>query len=130
MPTQKRSSGKDKRKPHKGKGKHGTGKGKEKDKDKDKDRDDDNFAPEEDPIVVTGGSVTLEFADSTNNRFIDDGSTPGSKKKFKNKTNGTDNAELTYVRITDKSDKVMMEIDLSTLGIKKSCKVKVFYSIP
>lgn len=87
----------------------------------------DSFVAGGEPIVITGGSVILEFPNATNNKFEDDGPPPLNKRKLKNKS---DRAELTFVRITDKSDNLLMEIDLHLLGIKKSCKVKVFYEIP
>jgi hypothetical protein len=88
---------------------------------------DDNLAVAEEPIIITGGSVILEYPDTTTNKFDDDGSTPGRRKKLKNKSNGTDKVQLTHVDITDKDDNVLMKIDLSTLGINKKCKIKVYY---
>jgi hypothetical protein len=89
---------------------------------------DDALALDEEPIIITGGSVILEYADSLNNKFDDDGSTPGKRKKLKNKSKGTDKVSLTHVDITDKDDNVLMRIDLDVLGINKKCKVKVHYN--
>jgi hypothetical protein len=86
------------------------------------------MTPEEEPIIITGGSVILEYPDTVNNKFDDDGSMPGRKKKLKNRTRGSDRVYLTFVDITDKNDNVLMTIDLNTLGVNKKCKVKVYYS--
>lgn len=83
---------------------------------------------EEEPIIITGGSVILEYADSINNKFDDDGSVPGRRKKLRNKTRGSDRVYLTTVDITDRDDNVVMSIDLNSLGFNKKCKVKVYYS--
>ncbi len=90
------------------------------------------MTPEEEPIIITGGSVILEFPDNANNKFDDDGSMPGVRKKLKNKKGRghSDKVYLTHVDITDKDDNVLMTIDLSTLGINKKCKVKVYSSLP
>lgn len=85
-------------------------------------------SPEEEPIIITGGSVILEYADSVNNKFEDDGSSPGRRKKLRNKLKGSEKSYLTYVDITDKDDNIVMSIDLNSLGINKKCKVKVYYT--
>lgn len=88
----------------------------------------------EDPIVVTGGSVILEYPDDPNNTFMDDGYGHGKKgkmKKLKNKCKGKDNAELTYVRVFDKSGTKLTEIDLKALGKKNNdLRIEISYAIP
>jgi hypothetical protein len=89
---------------------------------------DDALAVDEEPIIITGGSVILEYADNSNNKFDEDGSTPGKRKKLRNKSKGSDKVQLTHVDVTDKDDIVLMRIDLDMLGINKKCKVKVYYT--
>ena len=87
-------------------------------------------AAAQEPIVVTGGSVILEYPDTTTSNFEDYNSSPGTRKKLKHKLHGTDRAELTFVRITDRRDNLLLEIDLRMLGKHKDCKVKIFYDEP
>jgi hypothetical protein len=87
----------------------------------------------EDPIVVTGGSVLLEYPDQPDNTFVDDGYGSGKKgkmKKLKNKSKGTDKAELTFVRVLDKSGNKLAEIDLKTLGKNNNLRIEISYTVP
>jgi hypothetical protein len=88
----------------------------------------------EDPIIVTGGSVILEYPDDTDNTFVDDGYGHGKKgkmKKLKNKSKGKDDAELTFVRVFDKSGALLKEIDLKALGKKnKDLRIEICYAAP
>ena len=88
----------------------------------------------EDPIVVTGGSVILEYPDDTNNTFLDDGyghGKNGKMKKLKNKCKGKDTAELTFVRVLDKSGTTLAEIDLKSFNKKnKDLRIEISYAVP
>ena len=89
----------------------------------------EKFVEGETPIVITGGSVNIEFADQGDDGFEDDVSIPNFKKKLKHKKNGADKVELTRVVITTKSNVALMTIDLGALAKTKDCKVKVFYNL-
>jgi hypothetical protein len=83
----------------------------------------------ETPIVITGGSVNIEFADQGDDGFEPDNPVPGFKMKLKHKKNPQDKVELTRVQVTTKAGAVLMEIDLRALDKHKNCKVKVFYNL-
>ncbi len=93
------------------------------------------FAPSDTPIVISGGSISLEYADKdddgSNDFFEPDGHIPNRKKKFKHKKNMDDKAHLTYLIIVDKDDEsnVIMKIELEKLRIHKKCKIKIYYDI-
>lgn len=93
------------------------------------DEDNDNKELEgETPIVVTGGSLKIEYADKDPDGFEDDGSTAGTKKKLRHKKR--DDVELTRVLITTKtSNTPLMEIKLRDLGKHHDCKIVIFYEM-
>jgi hypothetical protein len=80
------------------------------------------------PIVITGGSVYLEYSDKPDDGFDADFAS-GGKKGVKHKKNSGDKVELSYVDITDGSDKLMMRINLVQLGKHKDCKIKIYYEL-
>lgn len=92
-----------------------------------------NAVAGEDPIVVTGGSVILEYPDQPgNNHFADDGMGTGKKgrmKRLKNKSQGTDKAELTSVRILV-GQTLSQQIDLTKLGKNSDLRIEIHYAIP
>ena len=86
------------------------------------------------PIIITGGSLSLEYADETTTNsdgFDDDGSTAGVRKKLKHKKNTGDKVELTRLVIVDKGDEdtILMRINLRDLSITKKCRIKIFYEL-
>ncbi len=87
----------------------------------------------EDPIVVTGGSVILQYPDQPDNTFDDDGYGNGKKgtmKKLKNRSKGTHKAELTFVRVFDKNGNKLSEIDLKALGKNNDLRIEISYAVP
>lgn len=90
------------------------------------------FRETEDPIIITGGSLRLEYMDDATDGFVPDtGSTPGGKIKLRHRKSddnvAVDKVRLTRVVITKRNDVPLMEINLEKLGKNKDCKVKVFY---
>ena len=83
----------------------------------------------ETPIVITGGSVHIEYADQGDDGFDEDVSIPGFKKKLRHRKNPGDKAKLTRVEVTTKAGKVLMTIDLRNLDKHKDCKIKVYYDL-
>jgi hypothetical protein len=82
-----------------------------------------------DPIIITGGSLNIEFADSGDDTFDPDTPATG-KKKFKHRKNTGDKVRITRVVIRTKgSDDPLMEVNLDNLGKNKDCKIKIFYEI-
>jgi hypothetical protein len=80
------------------------------------------------PIVITGGSVNLEYADKP-----DDGFNPVSSGsgivRFQHKKNVGDKVELSYVEIVDGAGNILFNVNLFNLGKHKDCKIKVYYDI-
>jgi hypothetical protein len=87
------------------------------------------LAPTQDPIIISGGSVKIEYADKTNDGFDDDGSTGGSKKKLKHKRNSAGKAELTRIEIYQPRNATtpVQIVNLEGLGINKNCRIEIHY---
>ncbi len=86
-------------------------------------------APTQDPIIITGGSVKLEYANKTSDGFVDNGS-GGGKKKLKHKKNSTGPVVLTVVEIVDTKGVVPTQrIDLRALGISGNCTITINYDL-
>ncbi|MBA2733768.1 MAG: hypothetical protein H0U54_12850 [Acidobacteria bacterium] len=87
-------------------------------------------APTQDPIIITGGSVKLEYANKSIDGFRDNGS-GGGKKKLKHKRNREDNpeetwtADLTCLIVTDTAAGTAQTIDLRR--ISDHCRIEIFY---
>lgn len=103
------------------------------------------LAPTEDPIIITGGSVFLEFASNGNDGFVSDdisgpNSNPNSpanpnRRKFRHRGNGG-KIELTRIDIfvppqktnSLPADKPQLSIDLKGLGIDPTnCQIWIHY---
>jgi hypothetical protein len=87
------------------------------------------FAPTQDPIIITGGSVKIEYSDKADDGFDDDGSLGGRKKKIKHKRNSAGRAELTRVEIYHPRNGTapVQTVDLRSLGINRNCRIEIHY---
>ncbi len=89
----------------------------------------DPLIPTQDPIIITGGSVFLQYANKTSDGFVDNGS-GGGKKKLKHKKNSTGPVVLTVVEIVDTKGVVPTQrIDLRALGISRNCTITINYDL-
>ena len=88
------------------------------------------------PIVITGGSVTLSYAQQAagsgdEDGFDDDATIPEfpnngkPKKKVRHRRNPT----LERILITDKDDPsvIFQEINLENLRIHRNCMIRIYY---
>jgi hypothetical protein len=85
-----------------------------------------NLAPTQDPIIITGGSVMLQYANTASDGFDDNGSGNG-KKKLKHKKNGTGNVELTVIEIEDTTG-VLQPRRIDLRPISRHCKITIRYN--
>lgn len=89
----------------------------------------------ENPIIITGGSVTVELPDNTteNDHFpYDAGSSkPQIDRQYPHAQNASEGKlgvlRVEIVKIKDGTEVSLFDINLERLGISKSCKVKVHY---
>jgi hypothetical protein len=96
------------------------------------------FAPSTDPIIITGGSLLLEYADGTTDGFQDNGS-GGGRKRLKHKRNTGGRAELRRIEIYSPAPPSnspppplptpTFVIDLLALGIHGRCQIRVQYDV-
>jgi hypothetical protein len=91
-----------------------------------------SLAPTQDPIIITGGSILLEYADGGADGFEPDTANPSARprKKLKHKRNGGGGkAELRWIKIYDRPlntdtpverlPPAALTIDLEALGLKR-----------
>lgn len=85
-------------------------------------------APTQDPIIITGGSVKLEYADKTVDGFETD-ITANGKTRVKHKRNSSGKAELTRIEIYHPRTGTapVQTISLKDLGINRNCRIEVHY---
>jgi hypothetical protein len=88
-----------------------------------------NFAPTQDPIIITGGSVKIQYAERGNDGFDDDGSVTGRTKKLKHKRNSSGRAELTRIEVYQPRNGTtpVQTVDLKSLGINRNCRIEIHY---
>lgn len=91
------------------------------------------FAVGDTPIVVTGGSLRIVYADHAgDNDKFDTDTTPlpdPNPAKAKQKLVHRANPKLLRVDITDDRDatKVYQSVDLEELGINGRCSIRIYY---
>jgi hypothetical protein len=87
------------------------------------------LAPTQDPIIISGGSLMLQYANTASDGFADNGSGNG-KKKLKHKKSSAGPVELTVIEIVDTAGVVpSQQIDLKALGISHHCRITVNYNL-
>lgn len=91
------------------------------------------LAPTQDPIIITGGSVHLEFANGSTDGFNETAS--GARKRLAHKRNSSGKAELTKIEVfspiprSGSSPTPQFTIDLKALGIQRRCQIRVHYDV-
>ena len=92
------------------------------------------FVPGDTPIVVTGGSLKIEYADkrAEDDAFDDDNSTAGTKKKLRHSKHNSDpdKVRLTTLQVFDRdSGDKLAEVNLQAFRNRGRCRVEIHYEI-
>ena len=91
------------------------------------------LAPSQDPIIITGGSVHIEFANGSTDGFNETAS--GARKRLAHKRNSSGKVELTKIEVfspaprTGSNPVPQFTIDLKALGIQRKCQIRVHYDL-
>jgi hypothetical protein len=87
------------------------------------------LVPTQDPIIITGGSLFLQYANKTADGFADNGSGNG-KRKLKHKKNSVGPVVLTVIEFQNSQGQTLLpSIDLRALGINHNCQIIVNYDL-
>ena len=91
------------------------------------------LAPTQDPIIITGGSVHIEFANGSDDGFNETAS--GARKRLAHKRNNSGRVELTKIEVfspvprAGSSPAPQFTIDLKALNIQRRCQIRVHYDV-